>query len=136
MSTTNDPEGTIPFSDAIDMTANWRQHLASSGQPFVTQSFLIPIVSFTNILLYNPDAEGVNAYIGLENPTDLTTAKLILVPVVNGQDVPVIPNPNGKANSIQSNVYDLASSCPPFCIVDSALNGCEILKTDLKVDQF
>jgi len=122
MSTTNDPAGSIPLNNAIDLTANWRKYLASSKQTFATHSFLIPFVSFTNIVLYNQGAEGVRAYIGLEDPTDPTTAKLVLVPVVNGQDVPILHNLTGDEDSIQSNVFDLSSSCPPLCPVGSPLN--------------
>jgi len=108
------PDGSIPLNDAVDLTANWREYLATSDDGFVTQSFLIPIASFNNIVLYNPEAEAVRAYIGLEDPTDPTTAKLVLVPVVEGQDVPILTLPGGDG-SIQVNVFDMSTACPPDC---------------------
>jgi hypothetical protein len=121
----NDPEGSIPVESAAEMTSNWRQYLSTSGQAFVTTAFLIPIASFTNILLFNPTAEGVRAYISLEDPLDPTTAKLILVPVVEGQDVPFVETPleGGLGGEHQSNVYDLTTACPPTCSVGSVLNS-------------
>ncbi|MBD1395325.1 hypothetical protein [Mucilaginibacter glaciei] len=112
------PDGTIPVNDAITLTRNWRTYLAASQQGFIAQSFSIPIVDFQNILTYNPDAEAVRAYIGLESATDPLSAKLVLVPVVDGQDVLFIDTTTpggvgGDPNS--SNVYDLTNVCPPTC---------------------
>jgi hypothetical protein len=122
MSTNNlneDPEGTIPVNQAVQLAANWRVYLATSEQAFVAQSFLIPIINFQNILQYNPDADGVRAYIGLDDPTDPTTAQLLLVPVSGGQDIVSLPHGNGGkhggAGSVSSNVYDFTSVCPPMC---------------------
>jgi len=122
MSTNNlneDPEGTIPVNQAVQLAANWRVYLATSGQAFVAQSFLIPIINFQNILQYNPDADSVRAYIGLEDPTDPTTAQLLLVPVSGGQDIVSLPQGNGDGDggvgSPPSNIYDYTSVCPPTC---------------------
>jgi hypothetical protein len=120
MSTENDPnqpEGTIPVNEAITLTANWRTFLANSNQEFITRAFLIPIINFKNILLHNPDAEGVRAYIGLEDATDATTAKLVLVPVTNGEDVPILyrDGNGGPGSEEQVNIFDLTRQCPPYC---------------------
>jgi hypothetical protein len=124
MSTNNlnaDPEGTIPLNQAVQLAANWRAYLATSGQAFVAQSFLIPIINFQNILQYNPDADSVRAYIGLEDPTDPNTAQLLLVPVSGGVDIVSLPagngvgNGGGVGNPLPSNVYDYTSVCPPTC---------------------
>lgn len=123
MSTNNlneDPEGTIPVDQAVQLAANWRAYLAVSGQAFVAQSFLIPIINFQNILQYNPEADSVRAYIGLEDPTDPTTAQLLLVPVSGGQDIVSLPVRNGDGDGCgvgnpPSNIYDYTSVCPPTC---------------------
>ncbi|WP_179415857.1 hypothetical protein HDF19_06540 [Mucilaginibacter sp. E4BP6] len=120
MSTNNlneDPEGTIPVNDAVQLTANWRTYLATSGQAFVTQSFLIPIIDFKNILEHNANAQSVRAYIGLSDPTDPLSAQLLLVPVSEGQDVVYLPKGHGDSESatLKSNVYDLTTACPPIC---------------------
>jgi len=119
------PDGTIPVKDAIQLAANWRNYLETSGQAFAAHAFLIPIIAFKNILLYNPLAEGVRAYIGLADSADPTTAKLLLVPVVNGDDVPYLVQ-NGSLSGVNeglSNVFDLSALCPPFCSATSPLNS-------------
>jgi len=120
MSTENDPnnpEGSIPVNDAVTLTANWRTFLANANQEFATRAFLIPIITFKNILLHNPDADGVRAYIGLEDPNDATTAKLVLVPVVNGEDIPILykDGSGGPGTELQSNIFDFSKACPPVC---------------------
>lgn len=112
------PEGTIPVNNAIDYAKNWRQFLSAALPAFMAHSFLLPIADFKNILKYNPDAEGVRAYIGLESPDDPMSAKLILVPVVDGQDILVVPVPTedgGLGGEDQSNTYDVSVLCPPTC---------------------
>jgi hypothetical protein len=110
------PDGTIPVDEAIQLALNWRTFLDSSAQGFVAESFLIPIIAFQNILLYNPEADGVRAYIGLSDPTDPTTAQLLLVPVSEGQDVIYLPiGTIGYGAGDSSNVYDYTKVCPPIC---------------------
>jgi hypothetical protein len=114
---TSGPDGTVPVNDAITWAANWRTYLAASGQAFNVQLFDIPIIDFKNILQYNPDAESVRAYIGLESATDPATAKLLLVPVVDGNDVLHIDTESngGLQSGNSSNIYDLTNACPPTC---------------------
>ncbi|MFD0793494.1 hypothetical protein ACFQZX_07680 [Mucilaginibacter litoreus] len=125
---TNDPAGTIPVKDAETMIANWQSFLNSNNPDFIAQSFLTPIISFQNLLKYNPDAESVRIYIGLENAADPLSAKLMFIPVVNGKEVRTltaqtgtdtsseeIDEADGDANPDQSNVYDLTNACPPAC---------------------
>ncbi|HTH83279.1 MAG TPA: hypothetical protein VL490_10110 [Mucilaginibacter sp.] len=124
---TSDPEGTIPVAEATRLTANWRAYLQVSKQAFATHAFLLPIIDFKNILQYNPDAEGIRAYIGLDDANDPTSAKMILVPVVNGQDVCYLPKPPGASlgddDDDTSNTYDVSTTCPPECPDKSPLNG-------------
>jgi|GEM_PF-2631723 len=120
----NGAEGTIPVSDALTMTQNWRTYLAASQQGFVARSFVVPIINFTNILATNPEADGVRVYIGLEDATDPITAKLIFVPTVNNHDIPYIHPEGNLGGDGNTNVYDLTTVCPPNCVVgDSLLDG-------------
>jgi hypothetical protein len=112
----NDPDGTIPVEVAKAWAANWRTYLANSGTAFIARSFLIPIIDFQNILLYNPNAEGVRAFIGLDDAEDPLSAKLMLVPVENGKEVLVKPIVGGGLGDSQSNVYDFTKVCPPDCV--------------------
>ncbi|GGH15829.1 hypothetical protein [Mucilaginibacter phyllosphaerae] len=115
MSTTNDPDGTIPVTTAKEWAANWRDYLKTANPDFITRSFVIPIVDFKNILLYNPDAEAVKAFIGLEFAGDALSAKLMLVPVNGGEEVLYKHLTDEKVGNPPSNVYDLTTACPPTC---------------------
>ncbi|MDB5135919.1 MAG: hypothetical protein JWP37_2522 [Mucilaginibacter sp.] len=112
---TTDPDGTIPVATAREWAANWRTYISTSGQDFITRSFLIPIIDFQNILLYNPDAENVRAFIGLTSATDPLTAKLILVPVTADEELLYLPVYGGGIGETTSNVYDMTKACPPEC---------------------
>lgn len=115
---TTDPDGTIPVATAKEWALNWRDYLATATTDFVTRSFDIPIIDFKNILLYNPDAESVKAYIGLKDPADPLSAQLMLVPIVDGTEVHVLPLVGGPVGDSQSNVYDVTTACPPNCVSD------------------
>ena len=110
-----DPDGTIPVDVAREWAANWRTFISTTNPDFITRSFLIPIVDFQNIVLYNPTAEAVKAFIGLTDPEDATTAKLMLVPVLEGEEKLELPLVGGGLGEIQSNVYDMTTACPPTC---------------------
>lgn len=111
-----DPDGTIPVAVAKEWAANWRTFISTTSPDFVTRSFLIPIIDFQNILLYNPSAEAVRAFIGLTDPEDATTAKLMLVPVMEEEEILVLPLVGGGLGDTQSNVYDMTTACPPTCV--------------------
>lgn len=119
---TTGPEGTIPVDKAIAMAKNWRDYLDASEDDFSVNSYLIPIIDLKNILKYNPDAESVRAYIGLEDANNPMSSTLILVPVVNGKDV--IYKSTGNYSELggenESNVYDLTKPCPPSCPVEGS----------------
>ncbi|MDB4926661.1 hypothetical protein [Mucilaginibacter sp.] len=116
-------EETVPVPQAMKMTDNWRTYLASSGQAFNVRSYLIPIISYQNLLLNNPDAEAVRAYIGLTDPADPTTSQLLLVPIVNGREKPYVQTDNMVQGDSGSNVYDLSAPCPPYCGTGGELDG-------------
>jgi hypothetical protein len=113
----NDPsEGTIPVDEAIEMARNWRTYLETSGQDFNVRSWLIPRVSYDNLLKNNPTMEAVRAYIGLYDPADPTSSQILLVPVVDGHDKLYQDTKDGVGgNEDDSNIYDLSNPCPPNC---------------------
>jgi hypothetical protein len=113
---TNDPDGTIPVDTAREWAENWRTFIATEDPAFIVRSFLIPIIDFQNIVLYNPGAEAVKAFIGLEDATDPLTARLMLVPVEGGEEVLIKTVVGGGAGYPISNVYDLTKACPPDCV--------------------
>ncbi len=127
MPTTNDelPEAgrKITVTEAVRLTTNWRTYLDESECDFQTKGFLIPIASIKNLLDTNPDAEGVRAYIGLNDADDAMSGKLVLVPVVDGEDVIFLPDGNGDPDEEDdSNVYDRIYPCPPYCSTPNELN--------------
>jgi hypothetical protein len=109
----NDPDGTIPLATAKAWAANWRTHLSNSEDVFQGRSFFIPRVSINTLLANSPNAEGVRAYIAMEDETDPLTAKLVIVSVVNGEEVLTIPGENGGEHRPGS--VDLVTICPPNC---------------------
>ncbi|RVU00151.1 hypothetical protein EOD41_14420 [Mucilaginibacter limnophilus] len=113
----NDPPGSIPVDIASQWTANWREFIASSNQAFNILAFTIPIECIKNMLLYNENAEGIRAYIALENADEVSSAKLVMVPVIGNEDIINQPADNSK-----SNVYDNTDACPPVCALNSPLN--------------
>ncbi|MES2267371.1 MAG: hypothetical protein V4520_11450 [Bacteroidota bacterium] len=113
---TTDPDGTIPVATAKEWAANWRDYLVTSTSDFITRSFEIPIVDFQNILLYNPNAESVKAFIGLKEFGDPLSAQLMLVPMVEGEEVHALQLVGGPVGETQSNIYDMTTACPPTCV--------------------
>ena len=107
------PDGTIHLETAKAWAANWRTHLSNSGDVFQGRSFFIPIASINTLLANSPNAEGVRAYIGMEDETDLLTAKLVIVSVVNGEEVLTLPGENGGED--RPGTVDLVTACPPVC---------------------
>lgn len=114
----NDPPGSIPVDIASQWTANWREFIVSSNQAFNIHAFIIPIECIKNMLLYNENADAIRAYIALETADDVSSAKLVMVPVIGDEDI--IDQP---ADNLKSNVYDFTGSCPPQCALNSPLNG-------------
>ena len=128
MPTTNDelPEGgrKITVTEAVRLTTNWRTYLFESECDFQAKAFLIPIASIKNLLATNPEAEGVRAYLGLNDADDAMSGKLVLVPVVDGEDVIFLPGSNGDPDEEDdSNVYDRGTPCPPMCSLPNELNS-------------
>lgn len=113
----------ITVTEAVRLTTNWRTYLDESECDFQAKAFLIPIASIKNLLDTNPDAEGVRAYLGLNDPDDAMSGKLVLVPVVDGEDVIFLPDGNGDPDEEDdSNVYDRSQQCPPYCAPSNELN--------------
>lgn len=114
----------ITVTEAVRLTTNWRTYLAELECDFQTKAFLIPIESIKNLLTTNPDAEGVRAYLGLNDADDAMSGKLVLVPVVDGEDVIFLPGSNVDPDEEDdSNVYDRSIVCPPYCAPANELNS-------------
>ncbi len=113
---------TVPVQEAARMTRNWRNFISKESQEFKIKGFLIPIEDIKEILQYNPNAEGIRTYLALENENDPSSAKLMIVPVVNGNDVIYRPASSNLTDVKESSVYDFTSPCPSVCGIDNELN--------------
>lgn len=114
----------IPVAEGVRLTRNWRAYLEESKQEFKTRGFLISIDALRELLATNPEAEGVRAYLGLNDAKDPVSGTLILVPVVNNEDVIYLPEGSGlEDDEDDSNIYDRSTPCPPLCGVRNELNS-------------
>jgi hypothetical protein len=108
--------GSIPVDLAVEFTTNWRTYLSSANGDFALQSFWVNIESIKSLLQHNPNADGLRFYMGLDNPADPTSVKIVLVSTEDEKDVLVLES--GKSNAI-----DNLTPCPPMCPTGSLLNG-------------
>jgi hypothetical protein len=106
--TENPTDGTIPLATGKAWAANWRSHLSTSEDVFQVRSFFVPIASINTLLTNNPNLEGIRTYMALEDVGDMTTAKMVMVAIVNGEEVLTLPN-------AKSGTVDMFTPCPPYC---------------------
>nr|WP_294941213.1 hypothetical protein [uncultured Mucilaginibacter sp.] len=104
----NDPDGTIPLATGKAWAANWRSHLSTSEDVFQVRSFFVPIASVNTLLTNNPGLEGIRTYMALEDVGDMTTAKMVMVAIVDGEEVLTLPGE-------KSGAVDMFTPCPPYC---------------------
>lgn len=117
------PDDTIPESEAIDIISNWRDYIvAIDPMPNYIRAFNIPMQDITSLADFTK-CPSVRAYLAMGVPGDISTLKLILVPVdANNKDILSIPVPDSAgAFTDQSSIYDFTSPCPSICDIDSPL---------------
>ncbi len=108
--------GLISVSEAVKVTANWREYLSSSNNEFNLRSFWIDIDKIKSLLERNPHADGLRVYLGLKDAADPTSFKFVTVPTHHKEDV--VELPNGEPNMDPPPIY-----CPPICPMGGVLNG-------------
>lgn len=117
------PTDTITESTAVDYTTNYRDYISKiDPSPDYIRAFLIPMSDMINLSDFQyQNCPNVRAYLGMAKPGDITTLKLVIVPVdAKGNDVLSI-TPPGDGAADQSAIYDFTSPCPQACDVDSPL---------------
>ena len=118
------PQDTIPESLAIDITTNWRDYISLlDPSPNYIRAFNIPMTDIQSLADFQK-CPSVRAYLSMGIPGDISTLKLILVPVdAKNCDVLSIPIPTDSAGTLvdQSTIYDFTSPCPSVCDIDSPL---------------
>lgn len=110
---------TIPVSTAIDITTSWRNYI-STIDPATNyiRAFNIPMTDIAELATYH-NCASVRAYLAMSKPNDISSLKIVLVPVdVNGKDITSISIP---AAVNQSTVYDFTTPCPQICDINSPL---------------
>ncbi len=119
MSNPNFPSPGIPESTAIDMTTNYRNYESGiSPTPDYIRAFNIPMADIISLSQFN-NSISVRAYLGMSVPGDISSLKLVLVPVDNSnKDILSTQAPDGTD---QSSIYDLTTPCPQNCDIDSPL---------------
>ena len=111
---------TISLDAGITLTTNWRTYISAiDANPNYIRAFNIPMTDIAALSQFTK-CPSVRAYLAMVTPGDVSTLKLVLVPVdANGNDITSIPG--AVANVTDSTVFDFTSPCPQTCDVNSPL---------------
>jgi hypothetical protein len=105
---------TIPLAEGTTLTTNWRNYI-SAVDPNPNN---IPMADITSLAKFTK-CTSVRAYLAMVTPGDVSTLKVVLVPVdANGNDITSIP---GAGDVTESTVFDFSSPCPQTCDINSPL---------------
>jgi hypothetical protein len=109
----------ITEAEGITITTNWRSYISAlDPNPQYIKAFNIPMQDIINLSNFTK-CPSVRAYLSMTSATDVSTLKIILVPVdAAGNDILSIPGPTGAD---QSSIFDLTSPCPQICDINSPL---------------
>ncbi len=117
------PQPGIPESVGVAYTTNYRNYISGIDKdPNYIRAFNIPMSDIQSLADFTK-CPSVRAYLGMSDPKDISTLKLVLVPVNDlNQDILEIQVPDGSGGLVdQSSIYDLTSPCPSICDVQSPL---------------
>ncbi len=112
---------TITLTDGVALTTNWRDYITKlDPNPNYIHAFNIPMSDINSLSKFTK-CPSVRAYLAMTVPGDVSTLKIILVPVdVNNKDVTSIPSAT-EADAEASTIFDFTSPCPKTCDIDSPL---------------
>lgn len=115
----NFPSPGIPESVGVDYTTNYRTYISNiDPSPDYIRAFNIPMTDVASLAEFTK-CTSVRAYLGMSTPGDISTLKLVMVPVDDkNNDILSIPVPGGTT---QSSIYDFTSPCPSICDINSPL---------------
>ncbi len=119
MTEQNQYPDTIPLSTGTTLTKNWHTYIGGiDPNPNYTRAFNIPMTDIQQLAQFTK-CTSVRAYLALATPGDISTLKIILVPVdANNNDITGIP---GAGNTVDSTIFDFTSPCPKICDINSPL---------------
>lgn len=115
-------QDTIPEQLAVTITTNWRDYISKHDpDPNYIRAFNIPMVDIKELAEFYA-CPSVRAYLAMETPGDITTLKIVLVPVdAKGNDILSVPVKTDANVVDQSSIYDFTSPCPQLCDLNSPL---------------
>ena len=117
------PQPGIPEALGVAYTTNYRNYISGIDKnPNYIRAFNIPMSDIQSLADFTK-CLSVRAYLGMSDPKDISTLKLVLVPVDDlNDDILSIPVTDGSGGLVdQSSIYDLTSPCPTICDIDSPL---------------
>ncbi|MFM6926453.1 MAG: hypothetical protein ACKOU7_13180 [Ferruginibacter sp.] len=117
------PSPGIPEAVGVDYTTNYRTYISGIDKnPDYIHAFNIPMQDIASLADFTK-CPSVRAYLGMSDPKDISTLKLVLVPVdITNTDILSIQVPDGSGGLVeQSSIYDFTSPCPQNCDIDSPL---------------
>jgi hypothetical protein len=121
---TPSPLNTLTEKQGIAVTTNWRTYIGKiePDEKYI-RAFNIPMSDIQNLADFT-NCPNVRAYLAMDDATDISTLKIILVPVdAENNDVLSIPIAGAVGGDTQSSIYDLTSPCPSICDINSPLFG-------------
>ena len=109
----------ITEAEGMTLTANWRNYITTlDPNPQYIKAFNIPMQDILNLSQFTK-CPSVRAYLSMVTPNDVSTLKIILVPVdAAGNDILMVPGPTGVD---QSSIFDFTTPCPQTCDLNSPL---------------
>lgn len=117
------PQPGIPEAVAVTYTTNYRNYISGIDKdPNYIRAFNIPMSDIQSLADFTR-CPSVRAYLGMSDPKDISTLKLVLVPVDSfNNDILSIQVPgNAGEDEDQSSIYDFTSPCPSICDINSPL---------------
>lgn len=115
---------TIHLSDGSAMTKSWRDYISGIDKnPNYIRAFNIPMADISKLASF-AQSSSVRAYLALGTPGDISSLKLVLVPVntADGKDITGVPDSGVTGATVtDSTVFDFTSPCPQTCDITSPL---------------
>jgi hypothetical protein len=116
---------TIHLSDGVTFTTNWRNYISAIDKnPNYIRAFNIPMADISKLASFG-QSTSVRAYLAMGTAGDISTLKLVLVPVnaLDGTDITGVPDSGSVEGPTvtDSTVFDFTSPCPQTCDITSPL---------------
>jgi len=112
---------TISLTDGGTLTTNWRNYITTlDPNPDYIHAFNIPMEDIQELSRFT-NCTSIRAYLAMTDPSDVSTLKVILVPVdAKNKDITGIPSAT-ETDAEVSTIFDFTSPCPKTCDIDSPL---------------